>query len=173
MTPAQQTALEALVGRSLSAADIEVIDPLLPERRDDLIAARLSMGRVRLDATEITPRGSAALFPSLGGLPGALAFQKALRQLTAFAAAAKASQDEVTSLLGEAVEEQLAGYRTRGLDFSVPALRGMLDLIASKGGLSAEQAAGFKALAERPHPLSTNEVSDALNRAEGRMTMGG
>ena len=166
-------ALEALVGRPLSPEEVADISPWLPPRRDDLIAERLSIGRTRLRSFEITPRGSAALFPAVGGLPGPLALQKALRQLTAFAEAAKAAPDETTSLLGEAIEEQVRGFRVQGLDFSVPALRGMLDLIAAQGGISIEQAAGFKALAQEPEPLTTNQVSDALNRAQGLMTMGG
>ena len=173
MKPEEQTALEALAGRALAPEEIEQIDEWLPERRDDLIAERLSIGRVRLHSAEITPRGAAAKFPALGGLPGPLALQKALRQLTAFAEAAKAAPVETTSLLGEAIEEQVRGFRVQGLDFSTPALRGMLDLIAAHGGISAEQAAGFKALAQEPDPLSTDNVSDALNRAQGLMTMGG
>lgn len=173
MTEAQQLALAALAGRPLTDADVAAIEPLLPERRDDLIAAVLSEGRTRLVSMEITPRGSAAAFPAVDGLPGPLALQKALRKLTAFAAAAKQSSNEQASLLGDAIEEQLAGYRTRGLDFSVRALRDMLDMIAAAGGISVAEAEGFKSLATQPHPLTTNEVSDALNRAEGRLTLGG
>lgn len=116
---------------------------------------------------EITPRGSAALFPSLGGLPGPLAFQKALRQLTAWAAAAKASPNELVSLLGEAAEEQIAGYRSNGLDFSVQALRDMLDLVGQQGGLTAEQVAGFKSLANRPAQVDETTIKRAIWADDG------
>lgn len=173
MNTQEQTALEALVGRALTPEEAEQIDAWLPGRRDDLIAGLLSAGRTQLVSFEITPRGSAALFPALGTLPGPLAFQKALRQLDKFAEESASSEDELTSLLGDATKEQLAGYREKGLDFSEPALRDMLDLIVAKGGLSVGQAEGFKSLARKPAPLSTNQVSDALNRAQGLMTMGG
>jgi hypothetical protein len=138
----------------------------------DLEAISAALGvvlpREVVQGVEITPRGSAALFPSIGGLPGPLAFQKALRQLTAWAAAAKASQAEEVSLLGEAVEEQLAGYRTRGLDFGVQALRDMLDLIAAQGGLSSQQAAGFKGLAERAARVDELTIKRAIWADDGQ-----
>ena len=53
MTPIQQSALEALAGRALTANDVAQIDPLLAERDDVAIAAALSIGRTRMQSTFI------------------------------------------------------------------------------------------------------------------------
>jgi len=53
MTPAQQTALEGLIGRPLTAGEISSLDPLLPDRNDVSIAAILSVGRTRTQPTPI------------------------------------------------------------------------------------------------------------------------
>lgn len=172
MTPEQQAALEALAGRALTADDIAAIDPMLPPRRDDLIAARLSAGRVAIQqGATITTRGASAAFPSIAGLPGPLAFEAAMLALETFATAQVNSADLPTKLTARAVGRQLQAFQELGLDFGSPAMRAMLD--SFKGVvLSAEQAEAFKALAQKPAPLTTNEVSDALNRAENRLTLG-
>lgn len=172
MTPEQQAALEALAGRALTADDIAAIDPLLPTRRDDLIAARLSTGRVVVQqGATITTRGASAAFPAIGGLPGPLAFEAAMLALEAFASTQANSEQITTKLLARAVGRQLQGFQALGLDFGSPAMRSMLDTLAGTV-LSPEQVAGFKGLAQKPSPLTTNEVSDALNRAENLLTLG-
>lgn len=127
------------------------------------IADALSVGRTSLVSGTITTRGAAALFPSLGGLPGALAFQLAHRKLVAFAATAKASATLSTSLLGEAIELQITSFRDLGLDFSSAALREMLDIIVASGGITADEAAGFKGLAVSvADPITHERVTAAI-----------
>ena len=70
--------------------------------------------------------------------------------------------DLVTSLLGDAIKLQVQAFETLGLDFSAGALRGMLDLIASKGGLSQAEADGFKSLGELPVNITSADVGRAL-----------
>ena len=73
MTPAQQTALEGLIGRPLTAGEISSLDPLLSNRNDVSIAAILSVGRFR---TQPTPIGIgtvlAVMAPSGGDFLNAL-----------------------------------------------------------------------------------------------------
>lgn len=163
MTPTQQAALEALVGRALTQGEVDQITPLVAAGSTQAIADILSVGRTKLVSGTITTRGAAAAYPALGGLPGALAFQLAHRKLVSFAATAKASQTLSTSLLGEAIELQITSFRDLGLDFSSPALRGMLDIIVQSGGITAEEAAGFKGLAvSQPDPITHTQVGAAL-----------
>lgn len=63
MNAQQQTALEALVGRQLAQAEIEVLTPLVAARRDGDIAAALSAGRTRLVPTEV---GNGTILEVLG-----------------------------------------------------------------------------------------------------------
>ena len=58
MNTAQQTALETLVGRALTAEEISAIDPLLADRNDSAIATLLSQGRTKLVQHMIGERGA-------------------------------------------------------------------------------------------------------------------
>lgn len=115
----------------------------------------------------ITPRGSAALFPSVEGLPGPLAFQKAIKKISSWVVNAKSSVSEQVSLLAEAVDEQLYGYRNLGLDFGSPALRSMLDLLASMNVINAQELAGFKSLAEKKYVPTETEIKRAIWSDDG------
>lgn len=113
----------------------------------------------------VSTRGAAAAFPSIAGLPGALAFQLAHRRLASFAATAKASAVLPTNLLGDAIELQLQSFRDLGLDFGQPALRDMLDFISAQpGGITPDEAAAFKALAPQvaPAPVTWQAVLAAV-----------
>ncbi len=143
--------------------DSDKVDGVTAAADDASIAAIISVGRKRVvQGPVITTRGAAAAFPSLNQLPGALAFQLAFRKLTTFATAASASPELVTNLLGDAITLQLESFHNLGLDFGSPALRDMLDLIVLKGAITAEEAAGFKALAEVPDAVTGAQVGRAL-----------
>ena len=130
MTPAQQTALEGLIGRPLTAGEISSLDPLLSNRNDVSIAAILSVGRFR---TQPTPIGIgtvlAVMAPSGGDFLNALESMGAAdsnvkwalkmieqatfdighpvtrAQLAAFAQAAPALADGIAALLNVAVQD--------------------------------------------------------------------
>lgn len=154
MTPAQQTALEGLVGRSLTAEEVTAIDAHLPNRRDDLIAQVLSAGRVRAVKTN---GGIGTVLETLGPLDGA-AVLDGLEAIKAGNAAVKWAWFLIER--GE-------------LDFGSPATRGMIDQLVAGGALPAAAGAALKAVAEVPNPITVGQVSDALNVAEGRLTLGG
>ena len=149
MTPQQQTALEALAGRALTTGEITTIDGYLPNRRDDQIAAMLSSGRVRVQKTL---GGIGTVLEALGPVDGAAL----LDQLEAQAATVPA------------VKWAFVLINRGELDFGSPATRAMIDQL-----LPAPVGAVLKAVAEVADPLTVGQVSDALNVAEGRLTLGG
>lgn len=154
MTPAQQTALEGLVGRPLTAQEITTIDAHLPDRRDDLIAQVLSVGRVRVQKT-------------LGGIG------TVLETLGPEAGAAVLDGLEAIKAGNAAVKWAWFLIERGELDFGSSATRGMIDQLVAGGALPAGAGAALKAVAEVPNPITVNQVSDALNVAEGRLTLGG
>ncbi len=134
-----------------------------------VIATELSvvLPKTIVEGVEITPRGSAALFPSVGGLPGPLSFQKAINKISTWVNNNKTNSDETISLLAQAVEEQLYGYRNLGLDFGSAALRSMLDFLASLGAISAQELVGFKSLAEKVNVPDETLIKRAIWADDG------
>lgn len=149
MNEAQQQALEQLAGRSLTAEEIAAIDEHLPARRDDLIAQVLSVGRVRVVKTL---GGIGTVLETLGPVDGATV----LDQLEAMVPTVPA------------VKWAFVLVNRGELDFGSSATRAMIDQL-----LPSQIGALLKAVAEVPNPLTVGQVSDALNVAEGRLTMGG
>lgn len=167
MTPEQRGALEVLVGRALTEQEVATIDPLLDgnNRRDDLIASLLSVGRTEVYSRMTSARGLAELYP--GGPAGA---EVILMKLEGAAAALKASPDQALKVQGSLIARQLSFLNADGLDFGSAALRGMLDQFVPSP-LTEEEVTGLKAVATRPAPISIDAVSRALNIAEGRMVL--
>lgn len=163
MTPAQQSALETLAGRALLPADTAALDPLLDwdNRNDQAIAAHLSVGRTAIRPTLLTDIG----------LIGRL--MESRRPQMAESILGKLKVMAGTSELVEAARNKLRG--TSGLDFGDASVRAQIAALGQilVGGFTAEEVSALLALAVVPDPLSTNAVSDALNVAEGRMTLGG
>lgn len=150
MTPAQQSALEAVAGHALTQAEIDAIDPLLLDRNDVEIAAILSVGRVATAHTEI---GNGLILATIGLTSG----NTLLDYL-----ATDATFRHVRPLLEQG-----------RLDVGSALVRGALDQFAAEGVITQAEANALKALAETPNPIQYNAVSDALNVAEGRLTLGG
>lgn len=148
MNNKQQTALEIIVNRALTADEIAAIDPLLPDRKDVEIAAILSIGRVTTTYTEI---GNGLILATIGLTSG-----NALLDYLA----TDATFRHVRPLLEQG-----------RLDVSSALVRGALDQFAVGGVITQAEADALKALAETPNPIHYNTVSDALNVAEGRMTL--
>jgi len=164
MTPAQQTALEAVAGRALTPGEIVAIDALLPVRNDVQIAAILSAGRVTLTPHEIGERG---ILDVLGPVAGD-AFLSALESIT--------GADQLPAPLQPfygAIRRGVAWLKTNGLDIGSPTTRALLDSLANFGIVDGTAVTAIKARAEQPDPIHYNAISDALNVAEGRMTLQG
>ena len=151
MTTAQQSALEAVAGRALTGEEIAAIDLLLPERNDVAIAAILSTGRVKTQPTLIGIGTALAVMAPSGG-----EFLNALESMGATDANVKWAL--------KMIEQQT-------FDVGHAVTRAQLDSFA---GASPEMAAAVGALldvAEVADPINYNAVSDALNIAEGRVTL--
>lgn len=156
MNAAQKSALEGVVDRELTVLEVEQIDPLLPDRMDTQIADILSVGRVRTKETLI---GERTLFRAMG-MAQAATFLGTIRNIAA-------GESELAVPLSYAVKWLDADKLDVG-DAQVIAQIGILTAI---GVLSPAQASVIKALAETPDPVSVSAVSDALNVAEGRMSL--
>jgi len=151
MTPEQQSALEGLAKRTLTAEEVTAIDLLLPTRNDVEIAAVLSAGRVRLRSHMIGIGTILAVMAPSGG-----AFLDSLEAMGA-------SDPNIKWLL-KLIE--------RGaFDVGLPASRTQMQAYAQAvpslaGGINALLQLGVEA-----DPIHYNAVSDALNVAEGRMVL--
>jgi len=161
MTPAQDAALAALVGRALTPDEATAVDGYLPARRDDLIAALLSAGR-----TEVGPRMTSARGIAERMSGGPIAAEVVLLKLEGARDALLASASQNDKVLGSLLRRQLTFLAGEGLDFGSAALRGMLDQFETAGILTSNEVDALKAIAVRPAPISTSQVSDALNAAE-------
>ncbi len=170
MSPQQQTALEALVGRALTGDEVTAIEPYIsnPNNRNDVqIAAVLSTGRTRVVQPHmVSARGLAAAYPG-----GPLAAEAVLMKLEAARDAALVSEDQSQKVLGSLLRRQLGFLTADGLDFGAAALRAMLDQFAALNILTQQEAANLKGLASVADPLPVLDVSRALNVAEGRTNL--
>lgn len=153
MDAAQKTALEAVAGRVLTQDDITAIDALLPDRNDVQIASILSSGRV---TTQPTPIGIGTILAVMA--PSGGDFLNALEQLGAADANVKWSLKMI---------EQAT------FDVGHPVTRAQLQVFAAAQPSMAGAIAALLAVADQPDPIHYNAVSDALNVAEGRLTLQG
>lgn len=156
MTPAQQAALEALAGRALSADEQAEIDALLTGRDDVRIAAVLNAGQP----------------PKLKSLRVEEVFDTLFS--TGDYMTMKMAQLEGNPLAGM-IFAVLADAKTLGpglVDLQSPVTAELLNQLQSAALLSPTGRAALAARsAESPAPIHYNAVSDALNVAEGRMTL--
>lgn len=170
MTEAQQTALEGLVRRSLTAGEIVAIDALLPARNDVAIAALLSVGREKIVTRMVGERG----IKSLACLPRH--YHALLQTLKDAQTATPSWFSPVLTAAGIAADDIPAladdlgcayGWlkQDAGLDVGAAGVRKMLDAIAVGVPLALPACAAAKALAVHPDPIGVNAVSDALNGA--------
>lgn len=161
MTPAELSALEALAGRALLAPEVEQVDGWLPPRRDDLIAALLSAGRTKLVSHFASERGILDRYPG-----GPIAADAMLVKIEAFAQ----SQHPLASIVKRALKF-LA--QPDGIDLGSSAVQALLGQLAAGNVITADERAGLLAMATQPDPITTHQVSDALNRAQGLLTLEG
>lgn len=147
MTPEHKTALEGLLGRALTQQETLGIDALLPDRNDVAIAAILSVGRTRPNQREI---GNGTVLEALG-LAAGNAFLDVINNDTNFR--------HVKPLLEQ-------GRLLIGASLVAATVQAFVP-----GVLTQAQADALLALGRDADPIHINTVSDALNAAEGRMTL--
>lgn len=151
MTPSQQLALEGLISRSLAVDEIAAIDLLLPERNDVAIAAILSTGRVKSQPTPIGIGTVLAVMAPSGG-----EFLNALESMGA--------SDANVKWAIKMIEQST-------FDVGHPVTRAQLEAFAGAAPEMAAAVGALLAVAEVADPIHYNAVSDALNIAEGRVTL--
>lgn len=147
---------------------------LIASRNDVAIAAAVSEGRTRSDGiTKFSSLGISERFPPIGPLPGPLAAELVFQKLEGFAAAAIAGTDPAGKLLGGAIVRQMKHLEGSGMAIGSPAVAAMLSQIVAMDGLTQEEMEGLIGVAAVPDPVSVSDVSDALNAAQGLLTLEG
>lgn len=149
MTPEQRTALEALVGRALTAEEVDQITPLLGGAWQG-IANILSVGRTKVQSHFASERGILERYPL-----GPIAADALLAKLEAYAEAGKA----LSRITGRAIRFL---RQPEGLDIGSPATQGMLGALVQAGELTAEEFNGLRAMTLRPDPITDAQVKAAL-----------
>lgn len=134
------------------------LQALATARNDGALAEALSVGLTEVHSRLTTSRGVAELFPG-----GPLAAEAVMLKLEGARDSMLASPDPGTKLMGSMLRRQLAFLAGDGLDFGSAALRGMLDQFSAAGVITALEAAGLKAIAERPATVPLALVSAVLN----------
>lgn len=149
MTNEQRAALEALAGRALTVGEVEQITPHLADpRRDDLIAGILSVGRTRSTPTEV---GNGTVLEALGLEVGNALLDVLLSTNPA------SPYRHVRPLLEQ-------GRLRLDLAPAQMALGSLIGVEIAPGvTFTAEHVAALIARTRTADPISTNQVSDALN----------
>ncbi len=157
MTPEQQNALEFVAGRPLTLDDIAAIEPFLLDRNDVQIAAILSAGQpdirrsIRVEELFQTlyEIGDYVTLKSaeIAGNPLAVFVFAVLKDAKTLGPGVVNLDDTQTISLCDQLQEA--------------------NLISQDGRDALESLSMV-----RPQPIHYNKVSDALNVAEGRLTLG-
>lgn len=156
MTPAQQTALEGVAGRPLTPQEISGVEGLLPIRNDVAIAALLSLGH----PTKMVSLKVEDVFDALFATGDYMTLKTAQLQGNPLAVMTFAVLDDAKRI----------GSGMVNLN-AIPTAQ-MLTELQGAELLSATGYAALVALATVPgEAVNYNVVSDALNIAEGRMTL--
>ena len=150
MTPAQQAALESVAGQVLTPEQIAAIEPYLADRNDVAIASLLPP-KVTVVST---PIGIGTILATLA--PNGGAFLDALET-------AGASDPNVKWAL-KLIEQS-------NFDVGMAATRAQMIAFAQAAPAFADGIAALLTTADRSEPIHYNAVSDALNIAEGRLTL--
>jgi hypothetical protein len=170
MTPAQQSALEALAGHALTAGEAAQIDLLLAHRDDVAIAAVLSVGRKALFTRTIDARGVRSALPVVD----AVEFLALLRE-TAAASTMPSWLETMLVAMDVPADQHFAYFDTMacahgwlqkeaGLDLGAATTRAMLNMIAaSDPDRFGASTTTLKAMGERDDPVHYTAVSAALN----------
>lgn len=154
MTPAQQAAIEGLIGRQLTPSELTDIEPLLVTRNDVAIANLLSIGRKKLQVNKVGVGTIIAAFGSVGLSGGDF--------LDALVSAGTTNRN---------VHWAMVLIENSNFDLGDPAAQfQMTQLITSMPafapGLNVMKSLGYVA-----NPINYNDLSRVLNIAEGRMVL--
>ena len=150
MTPEQKTALESVAGQALTPEQIAAIEPCLADRNDVAIASILP-AKVAIVSTPIGIGTVLAVLAPNGG-----AFLDALES---------AGQSDPN------VKWALKLIEQSNFDVGMAATRAQMVAFAQASPAFADGIAALLATAERAESIHYNAVSDALNIAEGRITL--
>jgi len=155
MIPSQQSALEALYGKTFTAQQATDLSPLVDTRNDAGVAAYLSAGR--------TVQASVPISSFLGW-----AAQTGMRSVIEDAAHLSTSQYYATLRNSALAVLDIITNKT-DLDLSASAAGqgnlGMLNAWVTASAITSAQEATLVAMATAPAPIATDAVSAALNGA--------
>ena len=158
MNQNQQTALEALISRALTEAEVTAIDALLPARRDADIAAILSVGRTRLHPRLISERG---VMSALGIVAG----EAFLQGIEAFVSETPA-QGHPLAAAHPGIKRAAGWLKGEGIDLGDALTQQLLAAMGASGVVDAGSAATLAALGRMADPISHLAVSAALEGAQ-------
>lgn len=149
MTPAQQSALDALAGRALSADEVSQIDSALAEGCINAVAPVLSTGRTRLGTVSV---GNLASWAAATGMRAAIEDH---------------AMDSASPLrsIALSLRDVLVGG-TDGIRLDLPANAAMLAAWVSAGVLSTVNRDALLALATTSDPVTDAQVQAALETAQ-------
>ena len=147
MTPEQQSTLEALAGRALTATEVSLAE----SRTDNALAASLSVGRTAPQGSYwLTDRGFVA---DLVKATGSTAMSGSmLTKLDAVMGADRSAQ----ALIGRLYSDP------HGLDFGDGALLAWFAAM-TPAVFTEDERDAVMALREQPTPITTSQVSEILN----------
>lgn len=145
MNAAQRTALENLLGRPLTAAEVTNLTPLVTQRNDVALALGLSVGRMAVQGKII---GLSEVLASLDPTGGAF-----LDQLAS------------TGQTNRNVFWMLELIKAGKFDIGLPSSRTQFQALATSTPAIASALTTLLAIAERPEAITTDAVSKALNVA--------
>jgi hypothetical protein len=169
MTPQQQVALEALVGRALTEDEVAQVAPLVAAGATQAIADILSVGRKRVVSMRITERG-VRMLPVLPRSRHALlqvlrdAAQSTPAWLAPVLTAAGVPAEDHPALADDLSSAHGWLLNADGLDIGTAAARNMLDMIAAAVPAAAAACAAVKAMAEEADPVTHTQVGYALQQ---------
>lgn len=157
MTPEQKNALESVAGRTLTLDDITAIKPFLLDRNDVQIAAILSAGQPDIRRSIRVEELFQTLY-EIGDYVTIKSAEIAGNPLAAF----------VFAVLKDA---KTLGPGVVNLDDTQTI--SLCDQLQEANLLSQDGRDALESLSMvRPQPIHYNKVSDALNVAEGHLTLG-
>lgn len=154
MDQAQQTALEEVVGRTLTQAEITELTPLVAARNDVAITEMLSVGREKFHSK---PVGSGTILDVMGN---GGQFLDLLVQIGGG-----------TDTLSRQIYWSMDLIKQGRFDIGVEKAQAQLAGLAQMRPEFAQGIAALCALGRMSDPLPVDVVSKKLNIAEGRLTL--
>lgn len=163
MTPAQKAALEALVERTLSEAEVLQVTSMLAEGRFVAIAALLSVGHRTVQPRMTTVRGMDSTLPG-GAAQAETIMLKLEGARDYFLSLSDTPENAEFRVFGSVLRRRLRYIDgDDGLDFGAPALREMLDRFQAQNILTAEEVQALKSIALQPATITDAQVRAALD----------